>query len=99
CLLSYSISLHDALPIYFFGVESVRHTLDFEARQFRTEAVAAGRVIGGRHRWLQKQTRPGQAAPLSPELVVGGGRVLPKPTGLVKIGKSTRLNSSHVKIS
>src|SRR5690606_16610 len=83
----------------FYGVESVRHTLDFEARQFRTEAVAAGRVIGGRHRWLQKQTRPGQAAPPSPELVVGGGRVLPKPTGLVKIGKSTRLNSSHVKIS
>jgi len=70
----------------FYGVESVRHTLDFEARQFRTEAVAAGRVIGGHHRWLQKQTRPGQAAPPPPELVVGGGRVLPKPTGLVARG-------------
>jgi len=70
----------------FYGVESVRHVLDFEARQFRTEAVAAGRVIGGHHRWLQKQTRPGQAAPPSPELVVGGGRVLPKPTGLVAHG-------------
>src|SRR5690606_24318432 len=31
-----------------------------EARQFRTEAVAAGRVIGGHHRWLQMQTRPGK---------------------------------------
>src|SRR5690606_13092586 len=44
----------------FFGVESVRHVLDFEARQFRTEAVAAGRVIGGHHRWLRMQTRPGK---------------------------------------
>ena len=70
----------------FFGVETVRHTLDFEARQFRTEAVAAGRVIGGHHRWLRMQTRPGQAAPPSPERVVGGGRVLPKPTGLVARG-------------
>lgn len=70
----------------FFGVESVRHILDFEARQFRTEAVAAGRVVGGHHRWLRMQTRPGQAAPPSPERVVGGGRVLPKPTGLVARG-------------
>src|SRR5690606_22256541 len=32
------------------------------------------------------QTRPGQAAPPSPELVVGGGRVLPKPVGVVARG-------------
>src|SRR5690606_11835243 len=64
----------------FYGVESVRHTLDFEARQFRTEAVAAGRVIGGHHRWLQKQTRPGaRGEPVPPEAVVGRGRALPRP--------------------
>src|SRR5690606_24036633 len=66
----------------FYGVESVRHVLDFEARQFRTEIVASGRVIGGHHRWLRMQTRPGQAAPPSPERVVGGGRVMPKPIGV-----------------
>src|SRR5690606_21163569 len=70
----------------FFGVESVRHTLDFEARQFRTEAAAAGRVIGGHHRWLRMQTRPAQAAPPSAEGVAGGGRVRPTPTGLVPRG-------------
>lgn len=70
----------------FFGVESVRHILDFEARQFRTEVVAGGRVVGGHHRWLRMQTRPGANAPPSPERVVGGGRVLPKPTGLVARG-------------
>src|SRR5690606_19171972 len=70
----------------FFGVEQVRHTLDFEARQFRTEVVAGGRVVGGHHRWLRMQTRPGQAAPPSPERVVGGGRVMPKPVGVVARG-------------
>src|SRR5690606_34748920 len=54
--------------------------LDFEARQFRTEAVAAGRVIGGHHSWLQKQTRPGaRGEPVPPETVVGRGRALPRP--------------------
>src|SRR5690606_25597319 len=48
----------------FFGVESVRHVLDFEARQFRTEVVASGRVIGGHHRWLRMQTRPGAKPPV-----------------------------------
>src|SRR5690606_36979540 len=48
----------------FFGVEQVRHTLDFEARQFRPEVVAGGRVVGGHHRWLRMQTRPGVAAPI-----------------------------------
>src|SRR5690606_29965162 len=41
----------------FFGVESVRHTIDFDARQFRTEVVAGGRVIGSHLRWLRMQTR------------------------------------------
>src|SRR5690606_14389689 len=44
----------------FFGVEQVRHVLDFEARQFRTEVVAGGRVVGGHHRWLDLQVRPGK---------------------------------------
>src|SRR5690606_26920464 len=48
----------------FYGVESVRHVLDFEARQFRTEVVASGRVIGGHHRWLRMQTRPGAKPPV-----------------------------------
>src|SRR5690606_7926277 len=47
----------------FYGVESVRHTLDFEAGRFRTEIVGAGRVIGSRVRWLQMQTRPGVRQP------------------------------------
>ncbi len=43
----------------FYGVESVRHTLDFEGGQFRTEVVATGRVIGAHIRWLEMETRPG----------------------------------------
>src|SRR5690606_30648456 len=47
----------------FYGVESVRHALDFEAGQFRTEVIAAGRVVGSKVRWLQMQTRPGVRQP------------------------------------
>src|SRR5690606_4059654 len=122
----------------FFGVESVRHVIDFEARQFRTEAVAAGRVIGGHHRWLQMQTRPGKKDmpyTTADRIVTGTFELTPDkkiatPDDQVRVGpdgiemqipeqggtrwspsglvftradgidrKSTRLNSSHVKIS
>lgn len=43
----------------FYGVESVRHTLDFEGGSFQTEVVAAERVIGAHQRWLQMQARKG----------------------------------------
>lgn len=43
----------------FYGVESVRHTLDFDGRTFQTEVVAAGRVVGAHQRWLQMQARKG----------------------------------------
>jgi len=43
----------------FYGVESVRHTIDYGSNKFRTEVIASGRVIGGHNRWLRMQTRPG----------------------------------------
>lgn len=43
----------------FFGVESVRHTIDFNGGAIRTAVIASGRIIGGRQRWLRMDTRPG----------------------------------------
>jgi len=43
----------------FFAIDSLRHTMDFTAGRFRTESIASGKVVGGKHKWLQMQTRPG----------------------------------------
>jgi parallel beta-helix repeat protein len=61
----------------FYGVESVRHTLDFAGETLQTEVIAAGRVIGAHQRWLQMQTRegsrgnpPGDVWPVRPNTVL-----------------------------
>lgn len=56
----------------FFAVESVEHTLDWEGKRFRTEAVCSGRVVGSHTRWLEMQTRPGAAGQ-----PVTGGSIAP----------------------
>lgn len=43
----------------FYGVESVRHTLDFNDNVFQTEVIASGKVIGSHQRWLMMQARKG----------------------------------------
>lgn len=43
----------------FYAAETVEHVLDFDGKEFRTEVVGTGRVIGGHSRWLAMQTRPG----------------------------------------
>ena len=43
----------------FMGVESYRHSLDFEAREYRTEIVGSGRIRGGQQKWLKSETKPG----------------------------------------
>lgn len=43
----------------FYGVESVRHTLDFGDGVIQTDVVASGKVIGSRQRWLMMQARTG----------------------------------------
>ncbi|MBW2084429.1 MAG: hypothetical protein JRI54_00135 [Deltaproteobacteria bacterium] len=45
----------------FYGVESFRHSLDFDSHKYRTEITGCGRIIGGKRRWLKMQTRPGAA--------------------------------------
>jgi len=47
-----------------YAVESVRHTLDFDSGSFTTEVIASGKVIGGRRKWLSKETRPGAKKPI-----------------------------------
>lgn len=42
-----------------YGIDSLRHTLDFAGGRFATEAIASNRVVGAYQRWLQMQTRPG----------------------------------------
>ena len=50
----------------FYAVESIRESYNFsDDIQFRTEAIASGRVTGGRQKWLNMQTRPGAGAPIS----------------------------------
>lgn len=53
----------------FYGVVSVRHDFvwDGNRSQFRTEVVAAGRVIGGHRRWQQMETKPGSPPVASPD--------------------------------
>jgi len=45
----------------FFACQSVRFDLDWstDVPRFRSEAIAAGRVVRGRQRYLDKETRPG----------------------------------------
>ena len=47
--------------VEFYGVESLRHTLDFAGERLESEVIAAGRVIGSHQRWLQMQAREGSA--------------------------------------
>lgn len=49
----------------FFGVQSVRHRIDFKSKRFRTEVVGSGKVVGGKMKWLRMQTRPGAGKPIS----------------------------------
>ncbi|HPL30414.1 MAG TPA: hypothetical protein PLG21_20420, partial [Anaerolineae bacterium] len=57
----------------FYGVESVRHTLEFgSSTRLRTEVIACGRVIGSHRRWLRMQTRPGGTVPITGGDVIGG---------------------------
>jgi parallel beta-helix repeat protein len=57
----------------FYGVESVRHTLEFgSSTRLRTEVIACGRVIGSHRRWLRMQTRPGGSVPITGGDVIGG---------------------------
>lgn len=53
----------------FYGVESVRHSLDFETGRFRTEVIASGHVVGAHTKWLRMETRPGSPASLATKLV------------------------------
>lgn len=64
------LDLYDGITVYdsrvsseveFYGVESLRHTLDFAGERLETEVIAAGRVIGSHQRWLQMQAREGSA--------------------------------------
>lgn len=48
-----------ATAAQFYGVESIRHTLDFDGGRFRTAVVCSGRVVGAHKRWLVMQARPG----------------------------------------
>lgn len=63
----------------FFGVDTVRHTLDFVSEKFTTEFVGSGKVVGGREKWRRMQTRPGLHEPTKPEDIGGGGIALPAP--------------------
>src|SRR5690606_32087212 len=63
----------------FFGVDTVRHTLDFASGKFTTEFVGSGKVVGGREKWRRMQTRPGLHEPTKPEDIGGGGIALPAP--------------------
>jgi hypothetical protein len=47
----------------FYGIDSVRHVVDYSGKKFRTIATASGRVIGGHQRWLDSQARPGADRP------------------------------------
>lgn len=67
--------------IDFYGVESVRHDLNWESGRFRTEVVGSGRVIGAHTRWLAMQTRPGSGLPVSGREIVSNATPA-APTGL-----------------
>lgn len=61
----------------FYGVDSVRHTLDFEGGRIATDVIGSGRVVGSYQRWLQMQTRPGSRGwptsdiwPVRPNIVI-----------------------------
>ena len=61
----------------FYGVESLRQTLDFDGGVLQSEVVAAGRVIGSHQRWLMMQARdgsvgkpPGDVWPVRPNTVI-----------------------------
>ena len=59
----------------FYGVNSVRHDLDFAQARFRTEFTGQGRVIAGFRRWLDKEARPGSwGNPTSVGGVIGAQR-------------------------
>ena len=56
-----------------FGVQSLRHRLDWGSNSFRTTVVAGRRITGGHNRWLNNQARPGSAKPIERgEVRVGG---------------------------
>lgn len=41
----------------FYGVISVRHSLNFESERYRTEVIAKGKVVGARNTWLRMETK------------------------------------------
>ena len=48
----------------FYGVQSVRHRLNFKDQKYRTEVIASGKVTGAYIKWLKMQTRPGAGKPI-----------------------------------
>src|SRR5207253_8657751 len=96
---TYTLSLHDALPIYEVplrpfgdggigvGFDDVTMTVEL----LLLGAVARGRLLGGLPRVPSHVHR-------DPARVVGGDLVLVGPEIGLKDRKSTRLNSSHVAI-
>lgn len=57
----------------FYAVQSLRHSLDFAGGSFRTEIVAAGRVVGARTKWLNMETRPGKYVPVQGGDIINPG--------------------------
>src|SRR5690606_40728827 len=87
---TYPLSLHDALPIYVLAAPGHQHVAGVQAVVQQRVAVA----IGGRlQQWLAPGVEHAQfharGQPLLKSATDGNG----------KDRKSTRLNSSHVKIS
>lgn len=81
----------------FFAVQSIRHSFKFDENgRFRTEVVAACRVVGGKTKWKRMETRPGspgdprkQGPPGEP------GYVPPKPADPVW-GSYTLTSALHL---
>ena len=55
-----SYLFEQAATFNFFAIESIKHSLDFETQNFTTTWLGnKTKVRGGKHRWLNKEARPG----------------------------------------
>src|SRR5690606_11469228 len=68
----------------FYAVHSLSITVDYQARRFRAECIASGRVLTGFSRWRRMETRPG--SPGEPQE--------PKPPTLGQPGTPTGLTGN-----
>src|SRR5690606_41996815 len=91
----YTLSLHDALPI------SCTWTTEYSVELFSGDAMGAPRRFS-----LPKEVPPGASVDIAVDMnaprkagVYQGNWMLRNPSGGWLDRKSTRLNSSHVKIS